>query len=68
MNTKSGIFTHGGATSENTSFGVNVHVWMDDLRFNILFNRVSVISEGWEVDNERLCVMKLLLRVEKISP
>ena len=27
--------------------------WMDDLRFYILFNSVSVISGQWEVDNER---------------
>ena len=42
---------------------------MGDLRFYVLFNSVSVISGGWEVDNERLCAMELrLLTVEKISP
>ena len=32
--------------------------WMDDLRFYVLFNSVSVISGWWEVDNERLCAME----------
>ena len=35
---------------------------MDDLRFYVLFNRVSVISGRWDVDNERLCTMELRLR------
>ena len=29
--------------------------WMDDLRFYVLFNSVSVISGRWADDNERLC-------------
>ena len=33
--------------------------WMDDLRFYVLFNSVTVISGRPEVDNERLCVMEL---------
>ena len=36
-------------------------VWMDDMRFYVLFNSVSVISGRWEVDNERLCAMELPL-------
>ena len=31
---------------------------MDDLRFYVLFNSISVISGRWEVDNERLCAME----------
>ena len=31
---------------------------MDDLRFYILLNSVSVVSGRWEVDNERLCTME----------
>ena len=30
---------------------------MDDLRFNVLFNSISVISGRWANDNERLCAM-----------
>ena len=41
--------------------------WMDDLRFYVLFNSISVILRQWEVDNERLCAMELHLRL-KISP
>ena len=36
---------------------------MDDLRFYVLLNSVSVISGEWEVDNERLCAMELRLRL-----
>ena len=28
--------------------------WMDDMRFYVLFNSISVISGLWKVDNERL--------------
>ena len=38
---------------------------MDDLRFYVLFNGVSVISGQWEVDNERLCAMELRLRLSR---
>ena len=38
---------------------------MDDLRFYVLFNSVSVISGRWEVDNERLCAMELRLRLRR---
>ena len=30
---------------------------MEDLRFNVLFNSISVISRQWAGDNERLCAM-----------
>ena len=42
--------------------------WIDDMRSFVLLNSISVISGQWEVDNERLCAMKLRLLVEKISP
>ena len=32
--------------------------WLNDLRFYVLFNSISVISERGEVDNERLCAME----------
>ena len=31
--------------------------WMDDLRFYILFNSISVISGQWAVGNERLLTL-----------
>ena len=39
---------------------------MDNLRFYVLFNSISVISGRCLDDNERLCAMELT--VEKISP
>ena len=41
---------------------------MDDLRFYVLFNSISVISGRWADDNERLCAMEPPFTVEKISP
>ena len=35
--------------------------WMDDMQFYILSNSISVISELWLDDNERLWAMKLCL-------
>ena len=32
--------------------------WMDDLRFHIQFNSISVISGRWKGEHERLCAMK----------
>ena len=37
---------------------------MDDFRFYVFFNSISVIPPLWEFDNERLCAME----IEKISP
>ena len=42
--------------------------WMDDLRFYVLVNSISVISGKWEDDNERLCAMEPRLRLNKSSP
>ena len=41
--------------------GLKVDGWIDDLRFYVLFNSISVISGRWEVDKERLCAMELRL-------
>ena len=41
---------------------------MDDLRFYILFNRMSVISGRRTDNNGRLCAMEPHLRLEKIPP
>ena len=40
--------------------------WMDDLRFYILFNSISVISGRWTDDNERLCTMESRLRLRAL--
>ena len=42
--------------------------WMDDLRFYVLFNSISVISGRWADDNERLCAMEPRLRLKRSSP
>ena len=39
--------------------------WMDDLRFYVLFNSISVISGRCIDDNERLCAMELRLRLRR---
>ena len=39
--------------------------WMDDLRFYVLFNSISVISGRCEIDNGRLCAMELRLRLRR---
>ena len=41
---------------------------MDELGFYVSFNSISVISEGWKGEHERLCAMKRLLGSERISP
>ena len=40
---------------------------MDDLRFYVLFDSVSIISGRWEVDNEKLCAMELRLRLRRAT-
>ena len=39
--------------------------WMDDLRFYVLFDSISVISGRWADDNERLCAMEPRLRLRR---
>ena len=39
--------------------------WMDDLRFYVLSNSISVISGRCLDDNERLCAMELRLRLRR---
>ena len=36
---------------------------MDDSRFYVLFNTITVISGQFEVDNERMCAMEPHLRL-----
>ena len=38
---------------------------MDDLRFYVLFNSITVISGRCLDDNERLCAMELRLRMRR---
>ena len=40
--------------------------WMDDLRFYVLFDNVSVISGRQEIDNERLCAMEFRARLRRL--
>ena len=42
--------------------------WMDDLRFYVLSNSISVISGRCYDDNEKLCAMEPRLRLERPSP
>ena len=39
--------------------------WMEDLRFYVLFNSISLISGQWVFDNERLCAMELCLQLRR---
>ena len=41
---------------------------MDDLRFYVLFNTISVISERWAKHNERLCANCTPFTIEKYAP
>ena len=38
---------------------------MDDLRFYVLFNSMSIISDNGRDDNERLCAMEPFLRLRR---
>ena len=51
--------------SGDTIFTRTIDGCMDDLRVNVLFNSVSVISGRREVDNEMLCAMELRLRLRR---
>ena len=44
---------------------IGTNGWMDDLRFYVLFNSISVISGRCLGDNERLCAMELRLRLRR---
>ena len=50
---------------ESDYLGIIFNRWMDDLRFYVLFNSISVISGQWEVHNERLYAMELSLRLRR---
>ena len=39
--------------------------WIDDLRFYVLFNSISVISGRCKVDNEKFCAMEHRLRLRR---
>ena len=41
---------------------------MEELGFYVSFNSISVISEGWKGEHERLYAMKCHLGSERISP
>ena len=46
-----------------SAFLAHQRTMMDDLRFYVLFNSVSIISGRLGVDNEMLCAMELRLRL-----
>ena len=39
--------------------------WIDDLRFYVLLNSISVISGRWADNNDRLCAMEPRLRLKR---
>ena len=41
---------------------------MQEVRFNVPFNSISVISGRWKGEHEKLCAMKRRLGSEKILP
>ena len=43
----------------------HVYSWMDDLRFYVLFNCITVILGQWAGDNERLCTMETRLQFKR---
>ena len=47
------------------ALGPSFDGWMDDLRFYVLFNSISVISGRCLDDDERLCAMELRLRLRR---
>ena len=59
--TLSTILTH--ASIKCAAYAIDE--WMDDLRFYVLFNSISVISGRCLDDNERLCAMELRLRLSR---
>ena len=48
--------------------GSALFVEMDDVRFYILFNSISVISGQWVGDNERLCALEPRVQLKRSSP
>ena len=42
--------------------------WMDELRFYVIFNSISVVSGRWLADNEMLCAMEPINIINILSP
>ena len=64
------VLKHKGAyVAKRQDYKVKYNVWMDrwmdDLRFYVLFNSVSVISGRWADDSETLCAMEPRLRLRR---
>ena len=51
--------------SNDADSGVDLDEMMDEMRFYVLSNSISIISGRWKVDNERLCAMELRLRLRR---
>ena len=54
-----------GSTFKEKTFISGIDGWMDDLRFYVFFNRISVISGRWADDNDRLCAMETILGLRR---
>ena len=46
----------------------HVNRWMDDLRFYVFFNSISVLSGQWDCDSKRLYAMEPRLRLKRSPP
>ena len=53
---------------EGTVAYIRIYIWMDDFRFYVLYNSISVISGQWVGNNERLCAMEPRLRLIRSQP
>ena len=64
------LFLHVGHCACCSDFCIlHIHdVWMDDLRLNVNFNSMSVISGRWNGDNERLHAMESRLGLKRYPP
>ena len=56
-------YTSSAGSSYNLDYSIDG--WMDDLRFYVIFNSISVISGRCLGDNERLCAMDFRLRLRR---
>ena len=53
-----GLFSHFISFYKATAF----LGWFNDLRFNVIFITISIISERWAGDNERPCAVEPRLK------
>ena len=51
--------------STEIAVGQVMNIWMEDLRFYVLFNSIPIVSGRWADDNERLCANEPCLRLRR---